>query len=141
MPGSFVDTNVLAYAEGLNDGTRRDEAVALLEALAPETTFLPVQTLGELFNVLVHKAGSDSIRNYPKLAIPPLPELIASYEAIAAPVRPARVAALALNTSTLDEAEARAAVAAAEEETGLTADDVVRFGAERVLDAVLERLP
>ena len=91
--------------------------------------------------VLVHKADSDSMRNYPKLTIPPLPELIAPYEAIAAPVRPARVAALALNTSTLDEAEARAAVASAEEETGLTADDVVRFGAERVLDAVLERLP
>ena len=52
-----IDTNVLAYAEGLNDGTRRDAAVTLLEALAPETTFLPVQTLGELFNVLVNKAG------------------------------------------------------------------------------------
>ncbi len=87
--------------------------------------------------VLVHKAGADAIRNYPYLPIPPLPELIAAYEQVAAPVRPARVAALALNTSTLDEAEARAAIAAAENETGLTADDVVRFGAGRVLDAVL----
>lgn len=52
-----IDTNVLAYAEGLNDATRRDAALALLQALPPETTFLPVQTLGELFNVLVHKAG------------------------------------------------------------------------------------
>jgi uncharacterized NAD-dependent epimerase/dehydratase family protein len=90
--------------------------------------------------VLVHKAGSSAIRNYPDLAIPPLPELILAYEAVAAPVRPARVAALALNTSTLDEAGARAAIAAAEDETGLTADDVVRFGAGRVLDAVLRAL-
>ncbi len=52
-----IDTNVLAYAEGLNDASKRDVAVALLEALPPESTFLPVQTLGELFNVLVHKAG------------------------------------------------------------------------------------
>ena len=57
-----------------------------------------------------------------------------------APVRPARVAAIALNTSDLDEDAARAAVAEAERETGLVADDVVRFGPDRVLDAVLGAL-
>jgi uncharacterized NAD-dependent epimerase/dehydratase family protein len=50
------------------------------------------------------------------------------------------VAAIALNTSDLDEEAARLAVAAAERETGLVADDVVRFGPERVLDAVLGAL-
>jgi uncharacterized NAD-dependent epimerase/dehydratase family protein len=87
--------------------------------------------------VLVHKAGAQAIRNYPDLPIPPLPELIAAYELVTSRVRPAKVAAIALNTSTLDEHDARAAVGAAQEETGLTADDVVRFGPERVLDAVL----
>jgi uncharacterized NAD-dependent epimerase/dehydratase family protein len=91
--------------------------------------------------VLVHKPKAAAIRNYPDLPIPPLPELIAAYEAVAAPVRATRVAAIALNTADLDEAAALAAVAAAEEETGLVADDVVRFGAERVLDAVLQALP
>jgi uncharacterized NAD-dependent epimerase/dehydratase family protein len=90
--------------------------------------------------VLVHKPNATGIRNYPELPIPPLPELIAAYESVAAPVRPARVAAIALNTSDLDEDAARAAVAAAENQTGLVADDVVRFGPERVLDAVLEAL-
>jgi uncharacterized NAD-dependent epimerase/dehydratase family protein len=91
--------------------------------------------------VLVHKAGSTAIRNYPELAIPPLPELIAAYEAIARRVRPARVAAIALNTADLgSDEEARAAIAAAEAETGLVAGDVVRFGPERVLEAVLEAL-
>lgn len=52
-----IDTNVLVYAEGLNDASKRDLALAALEALPPESTFLPVQTLGELFHVLVHKAG------------------------------------------------------------------------------------
>jgi uncharacterized NAD-dependent epimerase/dehydratase family protein len=48
------------------------------------------------------------------------------------------VAAIALNTSRLrDDEEARAAIARAENETGLPADDLVRFGADRVLDAVL----
>jgi uncharacterized NAD-dependent epimerase/dehydratase family protein len=55
-------------------------------------------------------------------------------------VRPARVGAIALNTSDLDEDAARAAIAEAERETGLVADDVVRFGAERVLQAVLAAL-
>jgi uncharacterized NAD-dependent epimerase/dehydratase family protein len=88
--------------------------------------------------VLVHKAGATALRNYPDLPIPPLPELIAAYERVAAPVRPARVAAVALNTADLSSNdEAQAAIAAAESETGLVADDVVRFGAERLLDAVL----
>jgi uncharacterized NAD-dependent epimerase/dehydratase family protein len=69
-----------------------------------------------------------------------LNELINAYESVAAPVRPASVAAIALNTSDLDEDAARAAVAEAERETGLIADDVVRFGATRVLEAVLGAL-
>jgi uncharacterized NAD-dependent epimerase/dehydratase family protein len=91
--------------------------------------------------VLVHKAGATAIRNYPDLPIPPLPELIGAYEGIARRVRPARVAAVALNTADLDtDEEARVAIAAAQAETGLVADDVVRFGPGRVLDAVLAKL-
>jgi uncharacterized NAD-dependent epimerase/dehydratase family protein len=90
--------------------------------------------------VLVHKPNATHNRNYPELPIPALGELIAAYEAVAAPVRPASVAAIALNTSDLGEDAARAAVALAERETGLVADDVVRFGADRVLDAVLGAL-
>ena len=52
-----VDSNVLAYAEGVNGARNRDAAVSLLQALPPETTLLPVQALGELFTVLVRKAG------------------------------------------------------------------------------------
>jgi uncharacterized NAD-dependent epimerase/dehydratase family protein len=91
--------------------------------------------------VLVHKAGATGLRNYPDLPIPPLPELVTAYEAVARRVRPARVAAVALNTSGLGtDEEAREAIAAAQAETGLVADDVVRFGPDRVLDAVLAEL-
>jgi uncharacterized NAD-dependent epimerase/dehydratase family protein len=51
------------------------------------------------------------------------------------------VAAVALNTSDLDVEVARKEVAEAERATGLPTDDVVRFGADRVLDAVLAALP
>ena len=91
--------------------------------------------------VLVHKAGASALRNYPDLPIPPLAELVAAYEGVARHVRPARVAAIALNTADLDtDEDAREAIAAAQAETDLVADDVVRFGPERVLDAVLAAL-
>ncbi len=91
--------------------------------------------------ILVHKAGARALRNYPDLPIPPLTELIASYERVANPVRPNRVVAIALNTADLaSDDEARAATEAAQAETGLVADDVVRFGPDRVLDAVLDAL-
>jgi len=90
--------------------------------------------------VLVHKPNATHNRNYPDLPIPPLNELIASYESVAARVRPTKVAAIALNTSDLDEECARSAIAEAERETGLAADDVVRFGPDRVLQAVLAAL-
>src|ERR1700676_2851873 len=52
-----LDTNVLVYAEGLNGDERRRIVLDCLQRLPPELIVLPVQTLGELFNVLVKKAG------------------------------------------------------------------------------------
>jgi predicted nucleic acid-binding protein len=52
-----LDTNVLAYAEGVNGSERRDSALDLVRRLPQEAAVIPVQVLGELFNVLVHKAG------------------------------------------------------------------------------------
>lgn len=91
--------------------------------------------------VLCHKAGDVHIEELPEHPIPSLPELVELYERVALPVRPAKVAAVALNTASLDEEAARRAVTAAEAETGLVADDPVRFGAARLVDAVLARLP
>jgi uncharacterized NAD-dependent epimerase/dehydratase family protein len=89
--------------------------------------------------VLCHESGHDTIEGagggpHP---ISSLAELVELHERAALPARRARVAAIALNTRRLTEYEARAAVAAAEAETGLTADDPVRFGASRLVDAVL----
>jgi uncharacterized NAD-dependent epimerase/dehydratase family protein len=88
--------------------------------------------------VLVHRADATHFEGYPEIPLPPLPELIEAYEMVVRPLRPARVGAIALNTSRLDEDEARAAVARTEDLTGLTTDDLVRFGSDRVLDAVLK---
>jgi uncharacterized NAD-dependent epimerase/dehydratase family protein len=87
--------------------------------------------------VLCHLAGATEIEGYPGNALPSLPELIELHERIALPLRPARVACLALNTAQLDEEAARAAIADAASATGLPADDPVRFGAGPLLEAVL----
>jgi len=93
--------------------------------------------------VLCHEAGRTHIEGAgggPN-PIPSLPDLVELHERMALPVRPARVVAVALNTRTLDEAEARAAIAAAEAETGLPANDPVRFGSTKLVDAVLANCP
>ncbi len=89
--------------------------------------------------VLCHEVGRTQIEGAGggPHRIPSLRELVELHERLALPARPARVAAVALNTSMLGEEEARAAIAAAEDETGLPADDPVRFGAARLVDAVL----
>jgi uncharacterized NAD-dependent epimerase/dehydratase family protein len=91
--------------------------------------------------VLCHKAGDTHIEELPEHPIPPLPALVELYERVALPARPARVACIALNTMNHDEEGARGAIAAAEEEAGLPVDDPVRFGAAKLVDAVLDRLP
>jgi uncharacterized NAD-dependent epimerase/dehydratase family protein len=93
--------------------------------------------------VLCHEAGRTEIEGagggpHP---IPTLRELVQLHEQLALPARPARVAAVALNTRALGEADARAVLAATEEETGLPADDPVRFGAAKLVDAVLAARP
>ncbi len=52
-----LDTNILAYAEGVNGAPRKKAALDIIEKLPAASTFLPVQVLGELFHVLVRKAG------------------------------------------------------------------------------------
>jgi uncharacterized NAD-dependent epimerase/dehydratase family protein len=89
--------------------------------------------------VLCHESGRDEIEGcgggpHP---IPSLAELVRLHEEISLPARRARVVAVALNTRRLDDAAARAAIAAAEAETRLPADDPVRFGAAKLVDAVL----
>jgi uncharacterized NAD-dependent epimerase/dehydratase family protein len=90
--------------------------------------------------VLVHKARATHTEGYPDHPLPPLLELIELHERASLPLRRAKVAAIALHTGALEEAEAHAEIARVGEETGLPVDDPVRFGADGVLDAVLKRV-
>ncbi len=90
--------------------------------------------------VLCHRAGTTEIEGFPGHSLRSLPELVALYERVSLPRRPARVAAVALNTAGLDDAAAADAAAEAREQTGLPAADPVRDGADALLDPVLAAL-
>ncbi|HST17051.1 MAG TPA: DUF1611 domain-containing protein [Gaiellaceae bacterium] len=86
--------------------------------------------------VLCHVAGETVVDENPRFPMPSLRELIDLHESLSLLARRAPVRAIALNTRHLDEGAARLAVEAAEAETGLPADDPVRFGAARLVDAL-----
>ena len=85
--------------------------------------------------IFCHQPSRDTVARY-TVPLPPLTEMIAQYEAMAAPIKPAKVIGLALNCFDLSDTEAREAVRQTEAETGLPATDVVRFGADKLVDAV-----
>jgi predicted nucleic acid-binding protein len=51
-----LDTNILAYAEGVNGEARQQAALDIVSKLPRASSFIPVQVLGELFQVLVGKS-------------------------------------------------------------------------------------
>ena len=95
--------------------------------------------------VMVHKPGlaEHDFDHLPEASFPiaSLPGYIDLHERVAGLVAPSKVVAVALNTSLYpDDAEARRIIAATEAETGLPADDPVRFGADRLWRAIHDRV-
>jgi len=52
-----LDTNILSSMEGVDGENKRNAALGLVVRLPQNAIVIPVQVLGELFNVLVRKAG------------------------------------------------------------------------------------
>jgi uncharacterized NAD-dependent epimerase/dehydratase family protein len=79
-----------------------------------------------------------SLRRIESFPTPVLPydRLIALHEALLEAVKPAPIVGIALNTRGLSDEQARAEIASATAQTGLPADDVVRFGAARLYAAI-----
>ncbi|MEX2184644.1 MAG: DUF1611 domain-containing protein [Chloroflexota bacterium] len=95
--------------------------------------------------VLVHKPGlmAHDFDHLPDASFPiaDLVPFIELHERIAALIAPSRVVAIACNTSLYaDDDEARAVIATINEDTGLPADDPVRFGPDRLWAQVRERV-
>lgn len=87
--------------------------------------------------ILCHEYGRTIMRGSRDTPVPSLSKAIALYEAIAEPVFPTKVVGIALNLRVLSEAEARQEVERVEQETGLPTADVVKFGANKLVEAIL----
>jgi uncharacterized NAD-dependent epimerase/dehydratase family protein len=86
--------------------------------------------------VLVHHAGRERLR-YQEVDMPPLSEWVRRYEDALAPLHSGRVTGIAINPYGLAREQAAEAVTRAEVETGLPAVDVLRQGADRLLEGVV----
>ncbi len=112
---------------GINHPAYAPVTLALMFGAAPDCLLLvvdPVRTRIEVFETPILSYG----------------ELITTYEAICATVKPAPVVGLALNTHGLSESRACEEIARARKESGLPADDVVRFGPHALWDAIAPQL-
>ncbi|MFS8868478.1 DUF1611 domain-containing protein [Synechococcus sp. H65.1] len=90
--------------------------------------------------ILVHRAGQTHIKGMDYVPIPPLPKVIELYEEVAGAAgafAPVPVVGVALNTFGWEEEAALAQIRQVEAETGRPCTDVVRFGADPLLDAIL----
>ncbi len=143
--GGAVEAAVLQAAEGAGP-----ETLLLVEgqgslAHPGSTATLPLLRGSQPTDLLlVHRAGQLQVRTRPgavPVAVPPLPELIAANEALAALGRPdglrPRVRAIALNTALLEPEAAQQEASRLADLTGLPCLDPVRQGAEGLLEALL----
>jgi len=140
-----VEAAVMAASQGAGP-----EAVVLVEGQGSlchpgSTATLPLMRGSQPTDLLlVHRAGQTHVRTRPgavPVAIPPLPELISTCEAVAALGRPdglrPKVRAVALNTALLDERSAADQAQQLADQLGLPVLDPVRHGAGGLLRAVL----
>jgi len=133
---------ITGAAEQLVLGVAPDARYALVEGQGSlwHPAYAPV-TIGLLYGcapdalVMCIDTERAAIEEY-GVMLPALTDMIDAHEALLAPIKAARVAVVAVNTSSLDDGAARAAIAHAEASSGLPADDVVRFGGARLWSAL-----
>jgi uncharacterized NAD-dependent epimerase/dehydratase family protein len=137
---------VTGAAEQLVLGASPQSEVLLVEGQGSifHPAYAPV-TFGLLYGsapdalLLCHRPNLKHIDGFEN-AIPDLAALIAAHENILAHVKPARVAAVALDTSALDDRAAARAIEEIERETGLPAADPVRGGGGKLWTAISTEL-
>lgn len=146
--GVCVDAVVADFIAGASEQVTiqaaRDADIVLVEGqgsiLHPGYSGVSLGLLhGSLPHALIacHQPGRKTFRHNDWLQIPPLKDVIALHEAIAAPLRPAKTIAVSLNTSDLSDKDARDAIARAADETGLPTTDPVRYDISPLVEAVL----
>ncbi len=55
-----LDSNIMVYAEGINDQLRQEKAQSLIQTLGPDRIVLPVQAIGEMIIVQMRVAKREA---------------------------------------------------------------------------------
>jgi uncharacterized NAD-dependent epimerase/dehydratase family protein len=133
---------VTGAAEQLVLGADEESDILLVEGQGSifHPAYAPV-TFGLLYGsapdalLLCHRVGLERVMGFEQ-KIPSLRTLIEMHERILSFVKPARVIGIVLDTSALSEEEAGRAIARAQDDTGLPADDPVRNGGSKLLQVL-----
>jgi len=91
--------------------------------------------------IMCHRAGMKELRKPDTVKIPPLKDFIKLNEELArvcGSLTTASTVGIALNTAKLDEQAALSELARLEDETGLPVEDVVRFGAKKLGQSLID---
>lgn len=86
--------------------------------------------------ILCHETGKEVVHGYESFSLPSIPEVVDLYESLAQPLSSSSVVGGALNTSSLDAADAHEAVTNYEELLGAPATDPVRFDAGELVEII-----
>ncbi len=91
--------------------------------------------------IFSHKADTTGIEGYDNCPFPPMKRMIAINEDAVnwlRPERPAKIVGISLVTHGLSDDRAKDAIKGIEDETGLPATDVWRFGTDVLMDALIK---
>ncbi|MFG2006148.1 DUF1611 domain-containing protein [Spirillospora sp. NPDC048911] len=128
----YVRQHDLIFVEGqgaLNDLATSSLNLGMIHGTLPDSM------------IFCHRAGATAPRQYPQCKFPPLRELLEMNETAANwfhHTKSSKVVGITVNTQGLSLDEAKAELARIEDEVGLPATDVIRFGSTSLLDAVLD---
>ncbi len=100
--------------------------LALLHGAAPQAL------------MMCYESGRTEIRHANGAPMPPLGEIIKIYETLANLICPCKVIGISANTRFLSQKDAERDVKRTEDRYGLPTTDVVRFGAHKLVDAVIK---
>ena len=87
--------------------------------------------------ILCHQFDRTILRGTPNTPVPSLKNILNLYEDLSKPVFPSKVIAISLNMNSLPRDKAREEIKKIEQEFGLPATDVVQFGPDKLVDAIL----
>ncbi|MCK6262976.1 DUF1611 domain-containing protein [Vibrio sp. ZSDE26] len=156
-------TGILVQGSGISiDAVVADFISGAVEAVSPEFTdheWDIIEGQGSLFNpsfagvsmgllhgaqpdamVLCHEVGRQHIRHLPHAKLPSIEETIAANQQAARLTNPnAKVVGICLNTSSIDEEDARELCAQWSEEYQIPVTDPVRFSVDSIIDNLLAK--